>query len=162
MIEIDTQPFEPAAWFWHVADGPSGMAWSSAATAYVDVASADPARSTRIASEAELADVLRRYGLRGPLVTADDVRAEASRRMQALVGARSAAHLDMIVANGTREAVRLLRFKAERPWTAEEAARAAELEQLEAAIEAIRAASNLMEPAPPADYADDSHWPGGS
>lgn len=91
--------------------------------------------------------------------SADDVRAEASRRMQVLVGARDAAHLEIIIANGTREAVRLLRTQAERAWTPEEAARAATLEQLDAAIEAIRAASNALEPVPPADYADNKHWP---
>lgn len=93
-----------------------------------------------------------------PPPTADDVRAEASRRMQALVGARDAAHLDIIVANGTREAVRLLR-KGSDNWSEIEAARAAQLEQLDAVFEAIRAASNAMEAAPPEDYADDRHWP---
>lgn len=97
--------------------------------------------------------------LPAPPPTADDVRAEASRRMQALVGARDAAHLEILIANGTREAVRLLRIQATRLWTTEEAERAAQLEQLDAAIEAIRAASNAMEGNPPADYADDAHWP---
>lgn len=90
--------------------------------------------------------------------TAADVRSEASRRMQVLVGARDIAHLEIIIANGTREAVRLLR-KGAAAWTPEEAGRAAELEALDAAIEAIRAASNAMEKDPPVDYADDAHWP---
>jgi hypothetical protein len=90
--------------------------------------------------------------------TATDVRAEASRRMQALLGARDAAHLDMLVTNGTREAVRLLR-KGSATWTPEEAARAAQLEQVDIAIEAIRAASNGMEAAPPPDYMADARWP---
>ncbi|MGE0700436.1 MAG: hypothetical protein AB7O57_15170 [Hyphomicrobiaceae bacterium] len=94
-----------------------------------------------------------------PAPSADDVRAEASRRMQALVGARDASHLDIILANGTREAVRLLRIRETRPWTGDEAARAAALEQIDAAIEAIRAASNTMEHAPPADFASSSYWP---
>lgn len=92
-------------------------------------------------------------------VSADDVRAEASRRMQALVGARDAHHLEIIIANGTREAVRLLRLAGERAWTPEEAMRAALLEQLDAGIEAIRAASNAMESDPPTDYAADNRWP---
>ncbi|MFN3867485.1 MAG: hypothetical protein ACK4MF_00300 [Hyphomicrobiaceae bacterium] len=93
-----------------------------------------------------------------PMPTADDVRAEASRRMQALVGARDADHLDIIMTNGMREAVRLLRKGAE-AWSDDERARAAQLEQIDAAIEAIRAASNALEPAPPEDYTDDRHWP---
>lgn len=94
-----------------------------------------------------------------PPLGAEDVRAEASRRMQLLVGARDARHLEIIIANGTREAVRLLRLKDERPWTESEAARAAGLAAVDQAIEAIRAASNLLEPAPPVDYRDDGHWP---
>lgn len=96
------------------------------------------------------------YEAAGP--TADDVRREASRRMQALVGARDAAHLELIVVNATREAVRLLR-KGTQSWTSEEAARAAQLEAVDAAIEAIRQASNAMEADPPHDFANNRHWP---
>lgn len=94
-----------------------------------------------------------------PPPDAADVRAEAARRMMALTGARDAAHLQVLISNASREAIRLLRIKSERPWTAEEAARAAALEGADAAIEAIRAASNAMEAAPPADYRDDGRWP---
>lgn len=95
-----------------------------------------------------------------PAPTDDDVRTEASRRMQHLVGARNAAHLDIILSNGTREAVRLLRIGATN-WTPEESARAAMLEAVDTQIEAIRAASNVVEAMTPipADYADDSRWP---
>ncbi|MBU2583146.1 MAG: hypothetical protein KJ622_15665 [Alphaproteobacteria bacterium] len=93
-----------------------------------------------------------------PPPSADDVRAEASRRMQVLVGARDADHLEIIIANASREAIRLLRI-GEANWTPEEAARAAALEQVDAMLEAIRAASNAMEADPPADYTDDRHWP---
>lgn len=94
-----------------------------------------------------------------PPPDADDVRAEASRRMQSLLGARDARHLEIVVANGTREAVRLLRLRDDRPWTAEEAARAAGLAAVDQALESIRNASNALEAAPPADYASDHHWP---
>jgi hypothetical protein len=101
-----------------------------------------------------------------PASTADDVRAEASRRMQALVGARDADHLAIIVANGTREQGRLLAIRTgipgviePRDWTEAEATRAAALWAFDAAIEAIRAASNAMEPDPPADFASDHRWP---
>ncbi len=92
-----------------------------------------------------------------PLPTTDDIRAEASRRMQSLVRARDTNHLEIIVTNATREAVRLLR-KGSENWTKEEAVRAADLEAVDAAIEAIRAISNALEKAPPSNYTDDSHW----
>ena len=92
------------------------------------------------------------------LVTADDVRAEAARRMQAMLGARDQHHLDLILANGTREALRLLRVGTTN-WSPQEAQRAAALDQADLAIEAIRAASNALEQAPPDDYVDDRHWP---
>lgn len=90
---------------------------------------------------------------------AGDVRAEASRRLKALVGARDAAHLETLISNGVREAVRLLRLRDERAWTPEETARAEQLRQVDAAIEEIRAASNLLEPDPPADYLNGRNWP---
>jgi len=93
-----------------------------------------------------------------PGPTADDVRREASRRMQALVGARDVEHLSVILSNAQREAIRLLRIGADN-WTAEQAVRAAELEAADAEIEAIRAASNAMEASPPTDYVNDQHWP---
>lgn len=95
-----------------------------------------------------------------PRPTADDVRAECRRRMMALLEARDGAHLDVLIANGTREAVRLLR-KGEADWTAEEAARAAQLAAIDQAIEALRAASNAIEADPPGDFAADGYWPGG-
>lgn len=52
--------FNPADWFWAVGADPS-RAWSSAAKAYVSEWPED--RVTRIASEAELRDVLRQWNL---------------------------------------------------------------------------------------------------
>lgn len=93
-------------------------------------------------------------------IPADAVRAEASRRLQIMFGARNDAHLNMIISNATREAVRLQNIKlAGQEWTTEQATRAAQLVAADAAVEAVRAASNAMEPNPPADYADDRHWP---
>ncbi len=95
-----------------------------------------------------------------PVPTADDVRSEAARRMQALVGARDAVHLDIVISNANREAIRLLR-KGTANWTDAEAARAAQLEAADQMIEAIRAASNVLEMADPipADFTDDRYWP---
>jgi hypothetical protein len=44
-------------------------------------------------------------------------------------------------------------------WTPEEAAEAAALQGMASAIKAIRAASNVLEPNPPADYASNVYWP---
>ncbi len=116
---------------------------------------ADPANvdfSDLVSSGAQIAPFTRP-------TTADDVRAEASRRMQVLLGARDAAHLDQLIANGSREALRLLHVRVERAWTEAEAARVGQLATLDAALEAIRAASNAMEAAPPSDYTSDARWP---
>ena len=93
---------------------------------------------------------------------ADHVRREAARRMIALVGARDERHLNVLISNAQREALRLLK-KGEANWTPEEVARAAEFEQIDAAIEAIRAASNAMEAENPvptgAAMNTDPRWP---
>lgn len=72
-------------WHWVIGGitdaAPADMsrAWSSATGAWV--VEFPPDEITRIASEAELTDVLRFYGLPGPLVTLDDVVAERTRRL---------------------------------------------------------------------------------
>lgn len=77
---LDVPIFTPADWYWQV----SGRTdyWSSATAAYVE-ALPDDAAYTPIASEAELSDVLRPYGLRGPFISSDDVNAERDRRIVA-------------------------------------------------------------------------------
>jgi hypothetical protein len=105
--------------------------------------------------------------------TAADVRTEASRRMQVAFGARDADHLAIIVANATREVARLNQIKVgvphpsggwlvePRDWDGPERLRLAQLHGADGALEAIRAASNMLEAASPipADYADDQRWP---
>ena len=93
-----------------------------------------------------------------PPPTANDVRVEAQRRLMDLVGARSPEHLAITISNASREAIRLLRLGSAN-WTPAQAARAAELEAADAAVEAIRAASNALESNPPTDYVDAKHWP---
>ena len=51
-------PYNPFDWFWIVADDET-RAWSSASRDYVDVAQADPDRTTRIGSFDSLVQVLR-------------------------------------------------------------------------------------------------------
>lgn len=94
--------------------------------------------------------------------SSDEVRAECSRRMRLLTGARDDQHLQQILTNGMREAVRLQnKLLAGGEWSEQEAARAAYLKGVDAAIEGLRAASNLLEPSPPDDFAADAHWPSG-
>ena len=89
------------------------------------------------------------------------VRGEAQRRMMALLGARTSAHLEIKISNGSREAIRLLR-KGEANWTQEEATSAAQLQQADQAVEGIRAASNVLEAMDPVpdNYKHDKHWGG--
>lgn len=87
------------------------------------------------------------------------VRDEAQRRIMLLLGARNIEHMNILISNGSREAIRLLR-KGSDNWTSEETVRAAELDKLDAAIEIIRTASNAlgaMEPVPES-YVDDKWW----
>lgn len=105
-----------------------------------------------------------------PAPTANDVRAEASRRMQTLVGARNAGHLAVILSNASREAIRLQNLRLSylsgepnsRDWTEAEIARAAELKIVDAMLEDIRAASNVLEVSLPDDFANDSYWTPGA
>lgn len=94
-------------------------------------------------------------------VTLSDVRAEAERRIIALLDARDKGHMEILISNGTREAVKLLRIAQAQPWTQEQADRAAYLEQVEVAIDAIRDASNVLESMVPIpnDFASDENWP---
>lgn len=149
--------FRPGDWFWIVA-GDDTRAWSSAAGAYVTDWPDD--QVTRIASEAELNDVLARYNLVGPLIAADQVRAEAQRRIIALTGATSLIETIVKQSNANMRANELndKRLSGETLTTAEQA-EADALRSLADAIKAIREASNVMEANPPANYADDENWP---
>jgi hypothetical protein len=149
--------FDPKDWYWVVGDDEM-QAYSSALGSYVPEWPSD--RVTRIASEAELNDVLAPYGLRGSLITADHVRAEAQRRIIVLTGATDLSRCFARQLNASMRATELVNKKALGAiWTPDEAAEAAALQAFADAIKAIRAASNAMEPSPPADYTDDTHWP---
>jgi len=89
----------------------------------------------------------------------ESVRAEAQRRMMALLGARDKAHMDILISNGSRETIGLLR-KGNDNWTAEEKARAAKLKALDEAIDDIRAASNALETMKyvPKDFQEEKYW----
>ncbi len=109
-------------------------------------------------SNGEIINVLVHRAALATSITASDVRAEAQRRLILLTGARDADHLGIVIANSTRETMRLMR-KGAGNWSAQDAVRAASLDRLDRAIEAVRAASNTMEASPPADYTSDARWP---
>lgn len=72
-------------WFW-IVGGDESRAWSSAVGGYVAGYPTD--RLTRIASEAELNDVLRRYGLALPAPTQDDYAAAIQAHIDTTARAR--------------------------------------------------------------------------
>jgi hypothetical protein len=74
--------YEPGNWYWIIKET-SGPAWSSASSAYVSSWPED--RLTRIESEAELREVLRNYGLKGPGVDKKDIEVEFARRVSTFV-----------------------------------------------------------------------------
>lgn len=71
--------YDPRDWHW-IVGGDASRAWSSRLFQYVT--SWPAARTTRIASEAELRDVLRVYGIKGPGVDSLDINAERDRRLK--------------------------------------------------------------------------------
>lgn len=72
-------------WFW-IVGGDASKAWSSSAGAYVTGYPQD--RITRIASEDELADVLRPYGMAGPKVSEMDYAIAAQAHVDATAKAK--------------------------------------------------------------------------
>lgn len=151
--------YEPHRWFWIAGDRGPEWAWSAATSTWIDAALVDADRLTHIPTIADLDSVLRARGMPSPVPAAADVRSEAARRMTLVLGARDQSHLELLLANGAREAIRLLRIREDRSWTPEESTREAMLRAVDATIEAIRAASNALEPNPPTDFRDDRHWP---
>lgn len=77
--------YSPFKWFW-IVGGDESRAWSSAAGAYVMSWPVD--RVTRIASEAELRDVLNPFGLPSPIITVDDYAAAIEAHTNAVARVR--------------------------------------------------------------------------
>ena len=88
-----------------------------------------------------------------PAVTADQVRAEAARRILAVCPEWRQRNLTARAAE--------LAMNGSANWTAGEQVEVATGQAIWDQIKAIRAASNALEPMDPipADYVDDSHWP---
>ena len=89
-----------------------------------------------------------------PAVTAEDVKAEAGRRIVAR-------YPEWKQRNMTARAVELLHIQASQPWTPEEQAEADALQAAWAWIASVRAASDVLEAMQPipADWQSDQHWP---
>ena len=85
--------------------------------------------------------------------TIDDVKAEASRRILAIV--------PMTAQNNLQARAITLLHKGEANWTVDELAEWTAGEAIWAQVVAIRTASNVIEALDPipADYTDDMHWP---
>lgn len=94
------------------------------------------------------------------VITADQVKAEAQRRIMALMGAASLEACIIKQLNANMRANELNAIRHEREWTAEESAEATSLTSMAAAIKAIRAISNEIEAITPIpyDYASDLRW----
>lgn len=96
-----------------------------------------------------------------PALTADNVRAEAQRRIIELMGARDLEHCLIKQLNANMRANQLNDKRVSGvALTAEEDAEATLLRNMAAAIQSLRAKSNILEAQSPipADYADDSWW----
>lgn len=148
--------FNAADWFW-IVGGDDAKAWSSAVSDYVE-ASPGGAGVTRISSEGELSDVLRRYGLQGPHVTAADVKKEAERRILAIMPEYQQRNALALFAETA-----MVHGPDPAGWPAELQAQNTAVMEKWAAIKAIRARSNEIETMQPIprDFREDSHWPVG-
>ncbi len=97
-----------------------------------------------------------------PVVTVDDVRAEAQRRIVVTVGARDFTDCLVRQLNANMRANELNDIRHTRALEPAEQAEADALRNLAAVIKAIRAASNVLEAMTPipADFAADHRWGG--
>lgn len=88
------------------------------------------------------------------------IKEEAQRRISALSGQTNVISALIKQSNANMRANELTDKRVSGgDLTAEEQAEAEALRGLAAKIKAIRAASNVLETAPPDDYQDDKHWP---
>lgn len=76
-MTINVPEFTPSDWFW-IVNGDEARAWSSASSSYVTELNSD--KVTRINSEAELVETLKKFGLDGPLPV-EDAKTEYSDRV---------------------------------------------------------------------------------
>lgn len=150
---LDIPSYTPRNWYW-IVGGDETRFWSSAAGGYVG-ALPQGAHATQVESEAVLTAVLRNHNLPGPLPTDLDVKAEANRRIEA------------IMPDFKQRNALALGMETVMTYGADPANWPAEMQQINAAtlgkwtaIKAIRTRSDEIEAmAPiPADFRDDSYW----
>lgn len=92
--------------------------------------------------------------------SADDVRAEAQRRIIALTGATDFNGCIVKQLNASMRAIEITDKRVSGALlTPAEEKEAAALQAFADRIKAIRAASNAMEPNPPSDFTSDERWP---
>lgn len=91
--------------------------------------------------------------------TIEDVKAEAQRRIMALVGATSLEGCIIKQLNAQAREIELADAKQSRALTEAETTEADALRLLASNIRAIRAASNAIEAAPPIEVGIDPRWP---
>lgn len=144
----------PMDWYWIVGDDETRF-WSSAAAGYIDGPLPEGAAATRIPSEAELTNVLRDYGLSGPEPTRADVKAEAARRIEAIMPDFKQRNvmawgLETMMAYGTDIA----------DWPAPLQAVHTQAQVAWDAIKAIRVRSDEIEAMTPipVDFRSEEHW----
>lgn len=148
--------FDTFDWFWLIG-GDQSRAWSTRLGAFVTDWPSD--RAGTVDDIYHLDRLLKAHALVSPHISADDVRAEAQRRIMALVGATTLDGCIIKQLNANMRANELNDIRHDREWTSGEAAEAAALRGLANQIKAIRVASNVLEPSPPANFKADEHWP---
>ncbi len=152
-MSSDFPSFDPNNWFWFVVD--RKQFWSSKEEAFVEKAS----YYTQVETAEELDEVLRRFGLRSPVVTPEAVWREAESRRFNLVGAGSLPHYLQITSNAHMEAIYLLNLKNDREWTEAEAIRAGQLNGFSLVLSAIDDIAANLAVELPENFRDDKYWP---
>lgn len=131
--------YAPHTWFWIVGND-DARAWSSAVGAYVTQWDVD--QVTRIASEAELDEVLRDCGLKPCLVAASDIKMECGRRIYAVASQAAQTNMAAARAAGMLTPEQNDAFEAGLLW-----------------IASMQATCRALALSLPDSYADDASWP---
>ena len=158
------EPFTPSSWFWHIVE--DGRTYSSADRAFVASAPAD--RLTRIATLAELEDVLEAQApdslpprrAKAASRRRELIRDEADRRVGVAVSARSKDHLQEILSTAALTAAFLLRKRQQGLALAPRELQAEFVYNTAFDfIRRVRNAQGELEASLPDDFREDRYWP---
>lgn len=159
-----SKEYDPTDWYFAL---PDGRVYSTAQRSYVAsqnaglVAWASDGSAPSAAGGVEhVIAIMERVGLHdlAPL-NANHVRRECERRIFALMGVSDFKACTVKQLNANMRANQLNDKQARgESLTPQEQATADYLRSLADSIQHLRECSNVMEPNPPADYTDDSHW----